>query len=197
MSAGTRHAFGPYSGASRGEGHPVMFGSPPPARHFDAFPDGGGYPKGFVEWALAEMGCPDASAVLHLCAGSMVTGVRLDCREAMRPTVMADCREAPFRAESFDWLLADPPYSEEWARNLYDTEARYPRPGQIVAEAARLLRPGGRLGLLHFMVPHAWQPMRLVRVHGVTTGSGYAIRAWSLRAQRTDQRELLPRGEQP
>jgi len=167
-----------------------MFGDPQPTQHFDAMPDGGGYPKGFVEWALREMRAPAAS-VLHLCSGSMLTGLRVDVRAEMHPDVVADCRATPFPDESFDWILADPPYAEDYARNLYDTAAAYPRPGEIVREATRLLRPGGLFGLLHFMVPMIRKPLRLVRVYGVTTGSGYAIRAWSL-MEKPAQMGLLP-----
>lgn len=176
-----------------------MFGSPQPTQHFDRMPDGGGYPKGFVEWALCEMRCPDASRVLHLCSGSVRTGVRVDVRPEMRPDVVADCRRTPFPDESFDWIMADPPYAEDYARNLYGTEQSYPKPGQIVKEATRLLRPGGRFGLLHFQVPMVRKPLRIVRVYGITTGSGYAIRAWTL-MEKPAQRSLfaapLVEGEQ-
>lgn len=72
------------------------------------------------------------------------------------------------------------PYSEDYAENLYGTGKHYPKPGQILKEASRLLRPCGRVGLLHFLVPLVRKPMRLVGVWGITTGSGYAIRAWSV-----------------
>lgn len=157
-----------------------------PTHHFDPFPDGGGYPKGFVEWALAEMGCVDSARVLHLCSGSMRTGVRVDVRVELGPDIVADCRTTPLRDESFDYILADPPYAESYAENLYGTAAYYPTPGEVVREAGRLLRPGGRLGFLHFMVPLVRQPMRIRGVYGITTGSGYAIRAWTLLEKRPE-----------
>lgn len=190
----TRHGFGAGSGSggnqSPGKGHPIMYGRPQPAVHFEAFPDGGGYPKGFVEWALAEMGCTDPSEVLHLCSGSMVSGVRVDIRPEMNPDIVADCRHVPLPDRSFRYILADPPYSEEYARDLYGVGEHYPRPGQIVREACRLLVPGGRFGLLHFQVPMGHKPMRIERVYGVTTGSGYAIRAWTLMEKQHVNEEL-------
>lgn len=176
----TAHWFGPKGKQSGGKGHPIMYGKPKVAAHFDAFADGGGYPKGFVEWALQEMGCDDERTVLHLCSGSMVTGVRVDIRPEMNPDIVADCRNVPLPDESFDFILADPPYSEDYASNLYGTGKHYPKPGQIVKEAMRLLRPGGKFGLLHFQVPMTRRPMRLKGVYGITTGAGYAIRAWTL-----------------
>jgi SAM-dependent methyltransferase len=68
--------------------------------------------------------------------------------------VVADARHLPFADGSVDWVIADPPYTREWAKALYGITARqYPTPGGIVREAMRVLRPDGRLGLLHYMVP--------------------------------------------
>ena len=173
------HWFGPKGPTSSGKGHPLMFGFKE-AEHFAPFPDGGGYPKGFLARAYAVLGVTDPAKVLHLCSGSMRVGVRVDIRPETHPTVVADCRQTPFRDETFDWILADPPYAEDYAENLYGTGRHYPKPGQILAEAARLLRPGGRIGILHFIVPLVRKPMRLLGVIGITTGAGYAIRAWSV-----------------
>lgn len=118
--------------------------------------------------------------VLHLCSGSMITGIRVDIRPEKNPDIVADCRNVPLPDNSIDWIMADPPYSVEYAKNLYGTEENYPSPGQIVKEAMRLLKPGGLLGLLHFQVPMIRKPAKIVNVYGVTTGSGYAIRAWTL-----------------
>jgi hypothetical protein len=161
-------------------GHPIMFGYPIPAQHFAEFSDPGGYPLGFVGWALRLMECSDPSKVLHLCSGSMQTGVRVDVRADTKPDVVADCRQAPFADHSFRWILADPPYSEEYAEALYGTRSVYPGPGQITQEAARLLEPGGFFGLLHHVVCPALHGLELRNIYGVITGMGYAIRAFTL-----------------
>lgn len=191
----TRHWFGAGKGSggkdSPGAGHPVMFGRPKRSLHFDPFPDGGGYPIGFVEWALKEMGCADPANVLHLCAGSVVTGRRVDIRPELNPDIVADCRNVPLPDASVEFVMADPPYSEEMAENLYGTGRVYPQPGQIVKEACRLLRPGGRFGLLHVQVPMGHKPMRIVGVYGITTGSGYNIRAWTLMEKGQEELALV------
>ena len=162
-----------------GKGHPVMFGFTP-AKVYDDHPDGGGYPIGFLNEAYRTLLCTDPTKVLHLCSGSVRIGTTVDIRPEMKPTIVADARNVPLPDESFDWVMADPPYSEDYATNLYGTGKDYPRPGQLVAEMARLLRPGGRCGLLHFQVPMHRPPLRMVGVWGISTGPGYAIRAWTV-----------------
>lgn len=169
-----------------------MFGTPKEALHWGPFPDGGGYPLGFVEWALVEMasvtipempkGAVEAHPddVLHLCSGSMKTGVRVDIRPETGPNIVADCRSVPLPDASFDYIMADPPYSAEYAKNLYGTEADYPKPGQILIEATRLLRPGGVVGLLHHQVPVFRKPLKLIRVYAVHRGLGFGLVAWTL-----------------
>lgn len=173
-----------------------MFGLPQAALDFGPFPDGGGYPHDFLPWAYRTMaacsGLPcNPDGVLHLCSGSMVRGIRVDVRAEMNPTVVSDCRKTGLPDESFDFILADPPYSKEYAKNLYGTEKQYPQPSQIVAEACRLLRPRGVFGLMHFQVPIFKRPMRLVKVFGISTGCGYNIRAWTLLQKGGEGDDLL------
>lgn len=170
-----------------------MFGAPQPALHFADFPEGGGYPKGFIEWAYALMGVDDPSEVLHVCSGSMRTGVRVDVREQKRPSVVADGRALPFASNTFRYALIDPPYSQDYATNLYGTGDRYPRPGQLLAEAARVVAPDGLIGFLHFQVPMFRKPLSIEGIYGITQGLGYAIRAWTLLRRGWDdrQRELF------
>lgn len=179
MTAEVRHWFGPSGESSGGGGHPVMF-TFAPAVEYERFPEGGGYPKGFLERAYRLVRAADPDRVLHLCSGSVQRGIRLDVRAEKRPTVIADARHAPFRDATFDAILIDPPYSEDYASNLYGTGEVYPTPGALMAEACRLLRPGGRVGLLHFQVPMIRKPLRMVGVWGITTGAGYAIRAFTV-----------------
>ena len=146
----------------------------------------GAYPKRFLPWALKQVRCP-AAEVLHVCAGMLTAadgGVRVDVRSAALPTVRADGRALPFRAGVFRAVLIDPPYSVEYAADLYGTE--YPRPSHLLEEAARVVRPCGRIGFLHFFVPFPPRGTRLVGIHGVTTGCGYRIRAFSIFEREQD-----------
>jgi SAM-dependent methyltransferase len=163
----------------KGTGHPILFGLPE-AEFFGDFPDGGGYPRGFLQRAFAIMGVTDPAAVLHVCSGSMKIGVRVDIRPEMNPTVVADACNLPFAADAFEFVMADPPYSREYAANLYGTGDVYPDPHKLVNECLRVLKPGGRLGFMHHIVPKFRKPGRILKVHTITQGVGYNVRAWSL-----------------
>lgn len=149
----------------------------------------GAYPQRFAAWAIAQLRCrPDR--VLHVCSGALTRadvagGLRVDLRAAAAPDLRADGRALPFRDGAFDGVMIDPPYSVEYAASLYGTE--YPRPSHLLKEADRVLCAGGRVGILHFLVPsNAGTRLQFERVHGITQGLGYRIRAYTVFLKRQD-----------
>ena len=155
------------------------------AREALQFPEavGGQYPKGFLDYLARVLGA-DRHRILHLCSGSLLPGegIRVDRRAAAAPDVLADARRLPFADDSFDAVAIDPPYSVEYARDLYGTE--YPLPSHLVAEASRVVRGDGRVSLLHFLVPASPPELEFETVYGVTTGVGYRIRALTVWRKR-------------
>lgn len=146
----------------------------------------GSYPKGFLVWAVRQLGVWP-SEVLHVCSGSLdetAGGVRVDMRQVAAPTVRADGRALPFRDASFKAVLLDPPYSVEYAEDLYQTD--YPRPSHLLAEAARVVRPCGKIGFLHFLLPFPPPGCSFVRVKALTQGMGYRIRAFTIFEREQD-----------
>ncbi len=164
---------------TKGAGHPVMFGLPE-AEFFGPFPDGGGYPTRFLGRAFDILGVTEPRSVLHVCSGSMKLGMCVDIRPHLRPSIVADCRRLPFRDDTFEWIMADPPYSREYAENLYSTGSVYPDPHALMAECLRVLKPGGKLGFMHHIVPKFSRPGRLLKVYTITQGPGYNVRAWTV-----------------
>ena len=163
---------------AKGRGHPILFGLPE-AKMYDDFPEGGGYPKGFLPMAFERLGVSDPTRVLHVCSGSVRTGICVDVRESTHPTVVADGRRLPFRDGEFRWVMADPPYSAEYAETLYGTGAVYPSPHALAQECLRVLQPGGFLGFMHHMVPKI-RGGKFLKVYTITQGPGYNVRAWSV-----------------
>ena len=161
---------------------PIGEGRAPNADVVD--PDGyavfGRFPKGWFEdvLRLQFLGDIHRDDILHVCSGTLTEKWTVDIRAEARPAVQASGTELPFRDASFAAVMLDPPYSDEYARNLYRTGN--PRPSWLLKEAARVVRPGGRIGLLHVAIPFAPPDCWLVRVEGVTTGVGFRIRAFTI-----------------
>jgi SAM-dependent methyltransferase len=136
----------------------------------------GMYPRGLITKLLPWMRCR-REEVLHVCSGALPhgEGIRIDIRRTARPDIIADGRALPLRAASVVAVMIDPPYTEHYAAELYGTD--YPRPSHLLREAARVVRPGGRIVILHFITPNPPKGARLLKVLGLSTGYGYPIRA--------------------
>lgn len=145
----------------------------------------GAFPKRFLSWAVRQLHC-DPREVLHVCSGGLAAGngTRVDIRRGAAPDLLADGRRLPFRDGSFAAALIDPPYSVEYAKDLYGTE--YPRPAHLLAEASRVVRPCGRVGIVHFLVPMPPPNCKLQTVRALTTGCGYRIRALTIFERNQD-----------
>lgn len=89
---------------------------------------------------------------LHLFAGMATTGLRVDINKSVSPNIIADVHKLPFADNSFDGAMADPPYTPEFARDLYDCE--YPRWSDWTNEIVRAVRPGKRIAIMqNYVVP--------------------------------------------
>lgn len=159
-----------------------------PAVDFEASQFWGAYPRDFIRWACRAMRC-ERQQVVHLCSGTLPAGeglLRVDIRPEVKPDIVADCRKLPLPNDFAAAVLLDPPYTVEYAQDLYSTE--YPRPSALLAEASRIAQPGAPIGFLHFLVPLPPAAAQIEAVYGVTTGPNYRIRAFTV--FRKNQPEL-------
>lgn len=155
-----------------------------------ADPDGfavfGQFPNGFLSDVLRMklLGDVARDEVLHVCSGTLGPRERwtVDVRLAARPAVVAQGQALPFVEASFRAVMLDPPYTEEYARNLYRSE--FPRPSHLLKEAARVVKPGGRIGLLHIAVPITPPDCQFIQSFGVVPGPGFRIRAFTIYERR-------------
>lgn len=158
----------------------------------------GAYPKDFIKWACRAMNC-NQHDVVHFCSGSLPAGegaLRIDIRAETSPDLVADCRSVPLPDNSAAAVMIDPPYSVEYAMDLYETD--YPRPSALLAEASRIAKPGAPIGILHFLFAMPPANTAIECVYGVTTGPNYRIRAFTIFRKTqpglfTDHDELGPR----
>lgn len=136
----------------------------------------GQYPVGFIKKMLPWMLCR-RHEIVHVCSGALPKGegIRVDIRREAAPDILADGRHLPFRDGSIAAVMLDPPYTEHYARELYGVD--YPRPSHLLREAARVVRPGGRICFLHYHTPNPPDGTRLVVVKGCSTGYGMPMRA--------------------
>jgi hypothetical protein len=132
----------------------------------DRYP--GGMPLHCESWLLelaSDLLGKEDLALLNLFCGMNQAGIRADVKRDVCPDVVCDAGVLPFKDESFDVVLADPPYSGQLARRIYDT--RIPRYKKWSSEATRVLRAGGLFIVYHVCLmpnpdPHLFSVERRV-----------------------------------
>ncbi len=146
------------------------------ADEFAPAPIYGQYPKGLIAKVLPWLLCR-RHEIVHVCSGALPKGegVRVDIRPEARPDVLADGRHLPFADGSQIAVMLDPPYCKEYAESLYGID--YPTPKDLLVEATRVVRPGGRIAFVHYITPKPVEGMRFVRSWGLSIGFNFPMRA--------------------
>lgn len=148
----------------------------------------GAYLGGFPERARALLGVQLSDPVLHVCGGRArlyryaggfgPNDKTLDLDPSVEPDYLQDARE-PYPS-GFRAIIADPPYSEADAANYAPGARAYPPPNLIVRLAFAALPVGGRVGILHYIVPQPPKPSRFVASIGIMCGFNNRIRVFSV-----------------
>ena len=163
----------------------------------------GAYPGGFPERARALLGVSINDPVLHVCGGKARLypykgGVgphdkTLDLDPQLAPDFLQDAREPfPLNHCSFGkidipWpaILIDPPYTEGDSEKYAPGKEVFPSANLLLKNGLLAVRPGGRVGILHYLIP---QPppesigftTKFVGVVAVMVGFNNRIRAYSV-----------------
>lgn len=166
----------------------------------------GAYPGGFPERARALLGVAIDDPVLHVCGGLVrhypyKGGVgpndkTVDIDPDVKPDFLVDVRQGlPYRcgsmleehhkdhtSEACTWaaVLADPPYSEADAEHYVCGSGLYPKPTALLADMLAVARPGGRVGILHYLVPSPPKHTRFVAAVAVMVGFNNRVRVYSV-----------------
>jgi hypothetical protein len=170
----------------------------------------GAYPSGFLERARALLGVTTDDAVLHVCSGKVrdypfrglgPNDKTLDIDGSMNPDFVADCRKfLPHPNDSQlgtailrstkgpdEWpaILADPPYTEQDAAHYSAGPDWLPKPQDLLKLCLFYVRPGGRIGILHYQWPRPPEkigryPIKCVALVAVIAGYANNIRAFSV-----------------
>jgi len=156
----------------------------------------GAYLGGFPERARALLGCNINDPVLHVCGGMAKeypykrgfgpNDKTLDLDPACNPDFLQDAREPyPWRldekldAHSWAGVLIDPPYTEQDATHYVPGADKYPKPNELVKNALTVLPVGGRVGLIHYILPSPKDAI-FVACIGVVCGFNNRIRVYSV-----------------
>ena len=165
----------------------------------------GAYPNGFLERARALLGVTPFDPVLHVCGGMARSypakprgfgpnDKTLDMDAALSPDYLQAATDAlpccHFYPECFcvhslrvGWpaLIADPPYTEADADHYAPGRDVFPSANKILRNMLDVVRPGGRVGMLHYVLP---QPprvgVRFVACVGVIVGFNNRMRVFSV-----------------
>jgi hypothetical protein len=135
----------------------------------------GQFPRALITKLLPWLRC-ERREILHVCSGCLPPGegIRVDLDPTAHPNILADGRALPLLDGSVAAVLIDPPYTEHYAREFYGCD--YPRPSHLLREAARVVRPGGRIGFVHYITPRPPAGARFVKAFGLSTGFDMPIR---------------------
>ena len=162
----------------------------------------GAYLGGFPERARALLGCRISEPVLHVCGGCAKdypykrafgpNDKTLDLDPACNPDFLQDAREPYPNGFSLDdintgksgfatWagILIDPPYTEADAMHYVPGADKYPKPNELVKNALEVLPSGGRVGLIHYILPSP-KDCIFVACVGVVCGFNNRIRVYSV-----------------
>lgn len=133
----------------------------------------GGMPLYAEEWLLElarDLLNNQDAEVLNLFCGMNKQGFRVDIKAEVKPDLCCDAHVlTKHLTRTFDVILADPPYSDDEARDLYRTpKLNY---NKWAAEAAKLLRPNGLLIVYHKLVMPNPDPEQFVVAKRVFIGN--------------------------
>lgn len=161
----------------------------------------GAYLGGFPERARALLGCTINQPVLHVCGGMAKlypyqrafgpNDRTLDLDPITEPDYLCDAREPlPTNHHSDDFgtqwhgILIDPPYSEQDAEHYAPGAGKYPSPNQLIKNGLEAVVHGGRVGLIHYILPSPPKGAFFVAAVGILCGYNNRIRVYSVFERR-------------
>lgn len=135
------------------------------------------YPSRFWYYFEREYPVKDKK-ILHMFSGSMEWGDTTDIRSETDPTFVAPYNDLPIEDNTYDLVVADPPYNKGFASEWTTHDKDLPKPKHILIEAARVTKPGGIIAILHVIVIPAYKVANVARIalHGILAGPNNAIR---------------------
>ena len=140
----------------------------------------GGYPNGYLAGIDKVLG--HESDCLHLFSGTIKKSLTIDFNDKLKPSICADAANLPLKTNSIKRIYADPPYDENYTQHYTDLREHQPRTKPkytayaFVKECARVLKPGGYLIILHWLVYKSCYGLKFDQIIPVHNGPNHRIR---------------------
>lgn len=135
----------------------------------------GGFPLHFEKKLMEELNIdPNRHKILHPFGGHAEYGVRVDINPEVKPDVVADAHKLPFGKGSFDLVVLDPPYSDKYSKELYNTGKLYF--GRYTAEAVRVCKSRGYIVMYHYLATPRLEGTQLVKRIFLETRTWHKLR---------------------
>jgi len=84
---------------------------------------------------------------VHFFGGKATTGYRIDIKKELNPDMVCNVEYIGIEDNQFEGGMADPPYDERFAKELYNCE--YPKWSLWTHELVRIVKPGGLIGIMN------------------------------------------------
>jgi len=110
----------------------------------------GGFPLHFEKKLLRLYNHPEK--ILHTFGGKAEHGIRIDLKKEVDPDIVGDAHNLPIKDDYFDIVILDPPYSDEYSKEMYNTGPVHLE--KAMREAVRVTKIGGRIVLYHIYLWH-------------------------------------------
>lgn len=133
-----------YTVLENGYIHGTWFCGRPMAKYY------GSFPRGF--WKRAKKIIKPGNMLHWFCGlAEKEEGIlNVDGNPDVNPHLIVEGVKLPFPDNHFDSSFADPPYSPADSKRY---KFKYPSSQKVLAELARVTKPGGKIGLLHKFLP--------------------------------------------
>jgi len=104
--------------------------------------------------------------------------VTSDSRKETGADIIGLYNYLPLKSNTFDIVIADPPYTMGFARQWTNLEKDIPKPKYVLGEASRLTKQSGLIFILHVIIIPAYKEFEVKRIalHPILTGANNAIR---------------------